>query len=112
MFWAPGSVWKVFQLFRAFFEQFGTGPVSLGGLTAPKAVSSGRGGLTAMGRRSNRPGQCEQVLLFVAFPRCIDACVQGECAVAQGELAFVQGELLCEFLARGLVCFWWFLLFA
>jgi hypothetical protein len=24
----------------------------------------------------------------------------------------VQGDLLCEFLARGLVCFWWYLLFA
>jgi hypothetical protein len=57
MFWAPGSVWKVFHLFREIFEQFGAGPVSLGGLTAPQAVSSGRGSLTALGRRSNRPGQ-------------------------------------------------------
>ena len=36
-------------------------------------------------------------MLFVAFPSCIDACVQGECAVAQGELAFVQGELFVVF---------------
>jgi hypothetical protein len=35
MFWAPGSVWKVFKLVRAFFEQIGAGPVSWGGLTAP-----------------------------------------------------------------------------
>jgi hypothetical protein len=27
MLWAPGSVWKVFQLVRANFEQFGAGPV-------------------------------------------------------------------------------------
>jgi hypothetical protein len=30
------SVWKVFQLVRANFEQFGAGPVTRGGLTAPK----------------------------------------------------------------------------
>jgi hypothetical protein len=36
MLWAPGSVWKVFQLVRANFEQFGAGPVSWGGLTAPR----------------------------------------------------------------------------
>jgi hypothetical protein len=35
MLWAPGSVWKVFQLVRAIFEQFGAGPVTRGGLTAP-----------------------------------------------------------------------------
>jgi hypothetical protein len=32
----PGSVWKVFQLVQAIFEQFGAGPVSWGGLTAPR----------------------------------------------------------------------------
>jgi hypothetical protein len=36
MLWAPGSVWKVFKLVRANFEQFGAGPVSWGGLTAPR----------------------------------------------------------------------------
>jgi hypothetical protein len=36
MFWAPGSVWKVFQLVPANFEQFGEGPVTWGGLTAPR----------------------------------------------------------------------------
>jgi hypothetical protein len=36
-------------------------------------------------------------LLFVAFPRCIAAFVQGECALAQGELAYVQGELSVVF---------------
>jgi hypothetical protein len=36
MLWAPGSVWKVFQLVRAIFEQFGAGPVTWGGLTAPR----------------------------------------------------------------------------
>jgi hypothetical protein len=28
------SIWKVFQLVRANFEQFGAGPVTWGGLTA------------------------------------------------------------------------------
>jgi hypothetical protein len=36
-------------------------------------------------------------LLFVAFPCCIAALVQGECALAQGELAYVQGELFVVF---------------
>jgi hypothetical protein len=36
MFWAPGSVWKVFQLVRAIFEQFSAEPVTWGGLTAPR----------------------------------------------------------------------------
>jgi hypothetical protein len=35
MFWAPGSAWKVLQLVRENFEQFGAGPVSWGSLTAP-----------------------------------------------------------------------------
>jgi hypothetical protein len=30
------SVWKAFKLVRAFFEQFGAGPVTWGGLTAPR----------------------------------------------------------------------------
>jgi hypothetical protein len=49
---------------------------------------------------------CELGLLFVMhFQVTLHALVQGE-------LAYVQGELLCEFLARGLVCLWWYLLFA
>jgi hypothetical protein len=36
-------------------------------------------------------------LLFVAFPRCIAAFVQGECALAQGQLAYVHGELFVVF---------------
>jgi hypothetical protein len=36
-------------------------------------------------------------LLFVAFPGCITALVQGECALAQGEFAYVQGELFVVF---------------
>jgi hypothetical protein len=36
MIWAPGSIWKVFQLVRANFEKFGVGPVTWGGLTAPR----------------------------------------------------------------------------
>jgi hypothetical protein len=48
------------------------------------------GGLTALGRVS-------MFLLFVAFPCCIAAFVQGECALAQVELAYVQGELFVVF---------------
>jgi hypothetical protein len=55
------------------------------------------GGLTTWGRQSNRPGQSEQFLLVVAFPCCIAAFVQGECALAHGELAYVQGELSVVF---------------
>jgi hypothetical protein len=40
MFGALGSIWKVFQLVRANFEQFGVGPVTWGGLTALGRVSS------------------------------------------------------------------------
>jgi hypothetical protein len=38
-------------------------------------------------------GKVSRILLFVAFPWCIAALVQGECALAQGELAYVQVEL-------------------
>jgi hypothetical protein len=53
------------------------------------------------------------ILLFVAFPCCSAALVQGECALAQGELAHVQQELfvlfelwiggLCSLLKHGFV---------
>jgi hypothetical protein len=36
-------------------------------------------------------------LPFAAFPCCIAALVQGECALAQEELAYVQGELFVVF---------------
>jgi hypothetical protein len=36
MLWAPGSVWKVFQLVREVFEKVGAWPVTWGGLTAPR----------------------------------------------------------------------------
>jgi hypothetical protein len=66
MLWAPGSVWKLFQLVRSNFGQFGAGPVSWSGLTAPRrsyrvlAVRSGASGLTALCMLS-------RFLLFVAF---------------------------------------------
>jgi hypothetical protein len=105
MFWAPGSIWKVFQLVRAVFEKFGAGPVSRGGLTAPKAVRWQAGSLTAWCRRSNHPSKVSKIFLFVAFPYCIAALVQGECALAQGELAYVQGELFVLFaLWIGVLC--------
>jgi hypothetical protein len=48
MSWAPGSVWKVFQLVQAIFEQFSAEPVTWAGLTAPQAVRCVAGGLTAL----------------------------------------------------------------
>jgi hypothetical protein len=70
----------------------------------PQAVRSQRGGLTALGKRSNCPGRVSRFLFFCAFPCCIAALVQGGCALAQGELAYVQGELfvLFEFWFGGL----------
>jgi hypothetical protein len=38
--WAPGSIWKVFEVVRAVFEKFGAGPIPWGGLTASQAVKS------------------------------------------------------------------------
>jgi hypothetical protein len=57
--------------------------------------------------RSNRLGQSEQFLRFVAFPCCIAALVQGECALAQGGLHMCRGAL-CGVVAL----VWWFALFA
>jgi hypothetical protein len=39
MIWAPGNIWKVFQLIRVVFETLGAGPVSWVGLTTPQAVT-------------------------------------------------------------------------
>jgi hypothetical protein len=101
MLWAPGSVWKVFQLVRANFGQFGAGPVSWGGLTAPKAVRCGTGGLTALYRRSNHPGQSEQVFALCCFP-ALHYCI------CSGGVCFGSGGALCG--VRAL--FRWFALFA
>jgi hypothetical protein len=38
MIWAPRSIWKVFKVVRAIFENFGAGLVSWGGLTAPRQL--------------------------------------------------------------------------
>jgi hypothetical protein len=62
----------------------------MGRSNRPQVVRWGAGGLTALGRVS-------RFLLFVAFPCCIAAFVQGECALSQGELAYVQGELFVVF---------------
>jgi hypothetical protein len=66
----------------------------LGRSNRPQAVTCGAGGLTVLWRRSNRLGMLSSFLLFAAFPCCIAALVQGECALAQGELAYVQGSFL------------------
>jgi hypothetical protein len=84
----------VFQLVRVNFEQIGAGPVTWG---RPQAVRCVIGGLTAWGRRSNRPGQSEQFFSLCCIP-VLHCCIcSGECALAQGELAYVQGELFVLF---------------
>jgi hypothetical protein len=75
----------VFKVVRDGFVKFGAGPVSWGGLTAPRRSDPRGGDLTALGTRSNRPRQSEQVFALC----CIAALAQGECALAQGELACV-----------------------
>jgi hypothetical protein len=49
-------------------------------------------------------GRVSNFSLFVAFPGCIAALVQEECALAQGELAYVQGELFVVFEFGSVVC--------
>jgi hypothetical protein len=101
MIWAPGSIWKVFQLVRAIFEQFGAGPVTWSGLTAPQAIRCVVGSLTALGKVS-------RFLLFVAFPCCIVALVRGGVCFGIGRACICAGGALCG--VRALV--WWFALFA
>jgi hypothetical protein len=77
------------------FEQFGAGPVSWGGLTAPQAVRSGTGSLTVLYRRSNRPGQSEQVFALCCIPAL-------HCCICPGGVCFGSGgACIC---ARGALC--------
>jgi hypothetical protein len=95
MLWAPGSVWKVFHLVRAIFEQFGAGPVSCGGLTA-------------LYRRSNRPRQSEQVFALCCIP-VLHCCIcSGGVCFGSGGACLCTGGALCD--VRALL--WWFALFA
>jgi hypothetical protein len=58
------------------------------------------GGLTAWGKRSNRPGKSEQVIALCCIP-VLHCCIcSGGCALAQGELAYVQEELFVVFELR------------
>jgi hypothetical protein len=91
----------VFKVVRAIFEKFGSGPVSWGGLTASQAVRSQRGGLTAQGMRSNRPGQSEQAFSLCGIPM-LHHCI-GSGGVCSG-----SGGALCVVRALD----WWFVLFA
>jgi hypothetical protein len=84
MFWAPGSIWKVFQLVRAVFEKFGAGPVSWGGLTA-------------WCRQSNRPGQAEQNFALCCIHMLHCCIVSGGVCFGSRELTYVQGELFVLF---------------
>jgi hypothetical protein len=64
----------------------------LGRSNRPQAVSCCAGGLTALWRRSNRPGPSEQVLIFAAFPCCIAALVQGSVLWLRGSLHMCRGS--------------------
>jgi hypothetical protein len=96
----------VSKVVRRFSENILQGG-QMGRSNLPGGGHMTRGGLTGLCRRFNRPIQCELGLLFVMHFQ-----VTFLHALVQGEFAYVQGELLCEFLARGLVCLWWYLLFA
>jgi hypothetical protein len=89
MIWAPRSIWKVFQLVRAIFGQFGAGPVTWGGLTAP--------GDQMFGRRSNHPGQCEQKFALSCIP-VLHCCIGsgGVCFGSGGACICAGGSLWCS----------------
>jgi hypothetical protein len=84
MLWAPGSVWKVFQLVRAICEQFGAGPAFWGSLTA-------------LCRRSNRPGLSEKIFALCCIPMLHCCICSGGVCFGSGGLAYVQGELFVVF---------------
>jgi hypothetical protein len=108
MIWAPGSIWKVFQLVRAVFEQFGVGSVSWGGLTAPQAVRFQAGGLTARDRRSDHTGKSEQVFAFCCIPVLHCYIGSGGVCFGSGGACICAGGALC--VVRALE--WSFVLFA
>jgi hypothetical protein len=95
MIWGHGSIWKVFKVVRAVFEKLGAGLVSWGGLTV-------------QGRRSNRPGQNEQVFALSCIPmlhHCIGS--GGVCFGSVGACICTGGALS---ILRALV--WWLVLLA
>jgi hypothetical protein len=107
MIWTPRGICKVFKVVWEGFEKFGAGPVSWGGLTAPRRSDPRgavwpalAGGLTGLGGVS-------RFLRFVAFPCCITALVQGG-------VLWLRGACMC---AGGALCVvraldWWFVPFA
>jgi hypothetical protein len=94
---------KVVQQFSEKILQGG----HMGRSNPPGGGHMTRGGLTGLCRRFNRPMLCELGLLFVMHFQ-----VTFLHALVQWKFAYVQEELLCEFLACGLMCLWWYLLFA
>jgi hypothetical protein len=72
----------VFQLVRANFEQFGAGPVSWAGLTA-------------LYRRSNRPGQSEKVFALCCIPALHCCICSGGVCFASGGACICAGGALC-----------------
>jgi hypothetical protein len=106
MFWAPGSVWKVFQLTRACFEQFSAEPVTWGGPTTP--------GSQMCGRRSNclvkaveLPGNGEHIFALCCIP-VLHCCIgSGGVCFGSGGACICAGGALCGVRALDL----WFVLF-
>jgi hypothetical protein len=94
----------VFQLVRVNFEQIGAGPVTWG---RPQAVRCVIGGLTAWGRRSNRPGQSEQFFCSLLHSRvALLHLFRGVC-FGSGGACICAGGAFC--VVRALVR--WFALF-
>jgi hypothetical protein len=73
----------------------------------PQAVRCVVGGLTAWGRRSNRPGQSEQFFALCCIPM-LHCCIgSGGVCFGLGGACICAGGALCG--VRALV--WWFALF-
>jgi hypothetical protein len=70
----------------------------MGRSNRPQEVRCVVGGLTAWGRRSNRPGQSEQFFCSLLHSRVALLHVfRGSVLWLRGELAYVQGELFVVF---------------
>jgi hypothetical protein len=69
----------------------------MGRSNRPQAVRRSAGGLTALYRWSNRPGQSEQFFALCCIP-VLHCCIcSGGVCFGSGGLAYVQGELFVVF---------------
>jgi hypothetical protein len=80
----------------------------LGRSNRPQAVRCGTGGLTALYRRFNRPGQSEQVFSLCCIPALHCCICSGGVCFGSGGACICAGGALCG--VR--VLLWWFALLA